>query len=566
MIRVHPSGSPAAPPVRLSAFSVLSVFSALSSCAPAPGATLVAFGRVWTGDSTRPWAQAVAVAGDTVLAVGDSATIAGLIRDSTRVLRNGRAMVVPGFMDGHVHFLSGGYQLSVVDLRYAPSPAEFVRLLQAYTAERPHGEWILGGDWDHERWPGAPLPRKEWIDSITPNNPVFISRLDGHMALANSLALRAAGITRSTRDIPGGVIERDPRTHEPTGILKDNAQGPVDAVIPDPTPAQDDAALARALAFANSKGVTAVAAMSAPWSEYAAVQRARAAGTLTVRMALFPALSDWRRVADTVKAHGPGDDWVRVAGVKAFMDGSLGSTTALFFEPYVDDPSTSGLQRNSFDSMRVQIGAADSAGLQVVVHAIGERANAVLLDIYDSVAKAHGPRDRRFRIEHAQHLRPQDRDRLVALGVIASMQPYHAIDDGRWAEKRIGPQRIRNMYVFRSLLDQHAHLLFGSDWTVAPIDPLLGIYAAVTRRTLDGKNPGGWVPEEKITVEEALRAYTGGNAYGVFAEKTRGMLRPGYKADLVLLDQDLTAIKPEEIEHARVRATVAGGKVVYRQE
>jgi predicted amidohydrolase YtcJ len=252
-----------------------------------------------------------------------------------------------------------------------------------------------------------------------------------------------------------------------------------------------------------------------------------------------------------------------VAGVKGYVDGSLGSTTALFYEPYNDAPATSGLMVTPEDSLRRWIGGADSAGLQVVVHAIGERANGLLLDIYDSVATTHGPRDRRFRIEHAQHLRRQDIDRIARTGVIASMQPYHAVDDGRWAEKRIGPERIRTTYAFRSLLDRGARLAFGSDWTVAPLDPLLGIYAAVTRRTLDGKHPGGWVPQEKITVEEALRAYTAGNAYGVFAEKTRGKLVPGYLADLVLLDQDLTAIPPEAIERARVVTTIVGGRVVY---
>ncbi len=248
------------------------------------------------------------------------------------------------------------------------------------------------------------------------------------------------------------------------------------------------------------------------------------------------------------------------------VDGSLGSTTALFYAPYNDDPKTSGVLVTPEDSLRAWIGAADSAGLQVAVHAIGERANGLILDIYDSVARAHGPRDRRFRIEHAQHLRRQDIDRIAQAGVIASMQPYHAIDDGRWAEKRIGPERIKTTYAFRSLLDRGAHLAFGSDWTVAPIDPILGIYAAVTRRTLDGKHPSGWVPEEKIGVEEALRAYTSENAYGVFAERSRGRLAPGYKADLVLLDQDLTRIPPEAIERVRVRATVVGGRVVYKAE
>jgi predicted amidohydrolase YtcJ len=400
---------------------------------------------------------------------------------------------------------------------------------------------------------------------VTPNNPVFVNRLDGHMALANSAALRQAHLGRDTPDIPGGTIVRA-SGGEPTGILKDEAQNPVWAVIPTPSASQSDSALRRALAWAASKGVTAVADVSVPWYEVAALKRAHAAGALTTRVAVYVPLGDWHRMADTVRAHGVGDDWLRVAGVKGYVDGSLGSTTALFYEPYVDAPDTKGLLVTPEDSLRAWIGAADAAGLQVAVHAIGERANGLLLSIYDSVSRAHGSRDRRFRIEHAQHLRRQDISRLARSGVIASMQPYHAIDDGRWAEKRIGPRRIQTTYAFRSLLDAGAHLAFGSDWTVAPLDPILGIYAAVTRRTLDGKHPEGWVPQEKITVEEALRAYTGGNAYGVFAEHTRGKLAPGYLADLVALDQDLTAIPPEAIERGRVRETVVGGKVVFSSE
>ncbi len=557
-------------PTRARRLSLLPLLLAAGCAGPAP-ADLVAYGKVWTGDSTLPLAQAVATRGDTVVAVGDSATIAKLVGPKTRVLSNGSALVTPGFMDSHVHLLDGGIQLASVDLRDADSPEEFIRRIAAFAAERQPGEWITGGNWDHERWPGTPLPRREWIDSVTPRNPLFLERLDGHMGLANSAALQAAGITAASRSVAGGTIVRDPRTGAPTGILKDAAMDPVYDARPRPTDAQVDAALARALAAFNAHGVTAIAAVSnsgdaavrTAWQEYAGVRRARAQGTLTLRVALYPPFAAWRVVAESVSAAGPGDDWIRLAGVKGYMDGSLGSTTALFFQPYVDDPSTTGLETTDGDSVRRWIGGADSAGLQVAVHAIGERANATLLAIYDSVARAHGTRDRRFRIEHAQHLRPEDRQRLVAQGVIASMQPYHAIDDGRWAEKRIGPERIRNMYVFRSLLDQHAHLAFGSDWTVAPLDPLLGIYAAVTRRTLDDRHPGGWVPEEKITVEEALRAYTAGGAYGVFAEGTRGVLRPGYRADLVLLDQDLFGIPPEEIGAAHVRATVMGGRVVY---
>jgi predicted amidohydrolase YtcJ len=548
------------------ALSLLTLAALLACGAAAPGGppALVVYGRVWTGDSTRPWAGAVAVSGDTVLAVGDSAAIARLAGPATRVLSNGAAMVVPGFMDEHVHFTDGGFQLASVDLRPADSPEDFVARLKAYALERKPGQWILGGDWDHERWAGAPLPRREWIDSVTPNNPVFVNRLDGHMGLANSAALRAAGITRATKDIPGGVIVRDRRTGEPTGILKDEAMGPVQEAIPVPTDAERDAALRRALAYAASKGVTAFAHVSVAPADLGTYLRAKRAGALTARAALYFPLDTWRQVADTIAKIGRGDDWVWIGGVKGYVDGSLGSTTALFYAPYNDDPTTSGVLVTPEDSLRAWIGAADSAGLQVAVHAIGERANGLLLDIYDSVAKAHGPRDRRFRIEHAQHLRPRDVDRIARSGVIASMQPYHAIDDGRWAEKRIGPERIKTTYAFRSLLDRHAHLAFGSDWTVAPIDPLLGIYAAVTRRTLDGKHPGGWVPEQKISVEEALRAYTAEDAYGVFAERTRGRLAPGYKADLVLLDQDLTRIPPEAIERAKVRVTVVGGRVVYQ--
>ena len=354
------------------------------------------------------------------------------------------------------------------------------------------------------------------------------------------------------------MIVRDPRTGEPTGILKDMAMAPVEGAVPAPSDAQRDAALRRALAYAASKGVTAFAHVSVVPADLGTYLRARAAGALTARAALYFPLETWHAVADTIARIGRGDDWVWIGGVKGYMDGSLGSRTALFYEPYDDDPKTAGLLRTPEDSLRAWIGAADSAGLQVTVHAIGERANGLILDIYDSVARAHGSRDRRFRIEHAQHLRPGDVDRIARSGVIASMQPYHAIDDGRWAEKRIGPDRVKGMYVFRSLLDRRAHLAFGSDWSVAPIDPILGIYAAVTRRTLDGKHPGGWLPEQKISVEEALRAYTSGAAYGVFAERRRGRLAPGFKADLVLLDQDLTRIPPEAIERVAVRATVVG--------
>lgn len=535
----------------------------LVACEPgADAANLAIFGTIWTGDSAAPEARAMAVRGETIAAIGDSATIAGMVGPNTRILVVGSGLVIPGFADDHVHLSDGGAQLGFVDLRDAGTPAEFVRRIKAYAATLRPGDWILGGVWDHERWRGAPLPQKEWIDSVTPDNPVFVQRLDGHMGLANSRALALAHISGDTPAIAGGTIVKT-ASGELTGVLKDEAMGPLFQVVPPPTAPQVDSALARAMRYANSRGVVAASAVSAPWAEVAAVKRARANGTLSLRLSLYPALADWRRVADTVRADGIGDDWIRVAGVKGFVDGSLGSTTALFFEPYLDDSTSSGLLTTPLDSLAHWIGSADSAGLQVAVHAIGDRANALLLDIYDSVAAAHGVRDRRFRIEHAQHLCLEDITRIARTAVIPSMQPYHVADDGRWAWKRIRPAQMAGTYAFRSLLDAKAKLTFGSDWTVAPMDPLLGIWAAVTRQTLDGKNPGGWLREQKITVEEALRAYTATNAYATFGESRRGTLAVGKLADFAMIDRDLRKIPADSIRTAKIRTTVVGGRIVF---
>ena len=522
-------------------------------------------GMVWTGlSSGAPQAGAVAIGDGEILAVGDSAAVARYVGSRTHVIRADGGLVLPGFTDGHTHFIGGGFQLASVDLRNAASPQEFVRRIGEYARTLKPGEWITGGDWDHTLWPGQPLPRHEWIDSVTPANPVFVNRLDGHEALANAAALRAGGVTRDTPTPPGGEILRDAKTGEPIGIFKDQALDLIGRAQPDPSPEQRDSALARALAHAASLGVTATAHMSASWADLASYRRLERAGRLTMRVALYLPVDAWRAVAESVKAHGAGDAWVKIGGLKGYMDGSAGSRTAYFFEPYSDSAGYNGLLQHPEADTRSWIASADSAGLQVAVHAIGDRANAILLSIYDSVAKAHGPRDRRFRVEHAQHLRPQDILLFGTLGVIASVQPYHAIDDGRWVEQRIGPVRIRTTYPFRTLLDTGAKLDFGSDWTVAPLDPILGVYAAVTRRTLDGKNPNGWVPEQKISVGEALRAYTAGNAYATFDEGKRGTLAPGADADVVVLDRNLFTIPPDSLDRARVRYTIVGGRVVYR--
>ena len=523
-------------------------------------------GPVWTGLSTgRGQPGAVAIADGKILAVGDSAAIARYVGSRTEVLGAAGGLIMPGFADGHTHFIDGGFQLAWVNLRDAATPQEFVRRIKEYAAHLNPGEWVLGGDWDHTLWRGAPLPHHDWIDSVTPNNPVFLSRLDGHMALANAAAMRAAKITSATHDPVGGEIPRDARG-EPIGIFKDNAENLIEAAIPASSAEQQDSALAHALAHAGSLGLTATGNMSASWENLAAYKRMERGGRMTLRVSLYLPIEDWRTVADSVRRNGAGDDWVRIGGVKGYMDGSAGSRTAFFFEPFSDSAGYRGLMRQPESDMRAWVGAADSAGLQIAVHAIGDRANAIILSIYDSVARAHGARDRRFRVEHAQHLRPEDIPRFGARRVVASMQPYHAIDDGRWVERRIGPVRIKTTYAFRTLLDTEAPLAFGSDWTVAPLDPMLGVYAAVTRRTLDDRNPGGWVPEQKITVGEALRAYTSGNAWATFNEEKWGTLAPGRFADVVVLDRDPFAVAPESLGTVKPRYTIVGGRVVYRKQ
>ena len=516
--------------------------------------------RVWTGDARRPWADAVAVNGNHIAAVGSSAEIRKLAGATTRIIDARGAMVVPGFIDAHVHFIDGGFALQSVKLRDAKTKAEFIARLGAFAKTVPAGTWILNGDWDHENW-GGELPTRQWIDAVTPDNPVWINRLDGHMSLANSAALKAAGVTRDVKDVDGGTVVRD-ASGEPTGVFKDNAMGVVDRVVPPAPVAMMDRALAGAMAYVNEQGVTAVHNMGS-WGELAAFERAHAAGTMTTRIYAVVPLSSWKRLADTVKVRGHGDDWVRIGGLKGFVDGSIGSHTAAMLEPFTDAPNDRGLMVNTEADLYAWTKAGDAAGLQVLVHAIGDRAIRTQLDIFERVARENGPRDRRFRIEHAQHIAPADMARFGTLGVIPSMQPYHAIDDGRWVDKVIGPERSKGTYAFKSLRDAKATLAFGSDWFVAPPTPLMGIYAAVTRRTLDEQRPGGWVPEQKITVEDALRAYTTGGAYAGFAEGTRGVIRKGMLADLTMIDKDLTRIAPETIRDAKVVRTIVNGKVVY---
>ena len=522
-------------------------------------------GEVWTGDPAMATAQAVALKDGRVLAVGSDADVGAYVGEATRVVELAGRAVTPGFIDAHTHFIDGGFKLSSVDLRDASTPQEFARRIGAFAATVPPGTWITGGDWDHELW-GGELPRKEWVDSLTPDHPVFVNRLDGHMSMANSAALRAAGIDRGGRtpDPPGGTIVRDPRTGAPAGVFKDEAMALIDRAIPPPSEADMDRALQAAAKHALELGVTQIHDM-ATWESLQTYQRALDRGALPLRVYSVVPLATWARLRDYVAEHGRGDDRLWWGGLKGFVDGSLGSTTAWFYEPYSDAPSTSGFMVTDSVELRTEIEAADAVGLQVIVHAIGDRANDWLLDVYREAAEMNGPRDRRFRVEHAQHLTPGAIGRFAEQGVIASMQPYHAADDGRWAEKRIGPERIKTTYAFRSLLDAGATLAFGSDWTVAPIDPILGIDAAVTRRTIDGANPDGWMPQERVTLEEALRAYTRGGATAAFKENVLGRLAPGMLGDLVVLSDDIFSLDPKSLVNVRVQMTVVGGRVAYER-
>lgn len=538
-------------------------------------------GKIWTGEpsasreKTPAYAQALAMLQGRILAVGDDQQIRAYAGPGTQVVDLQGRLVVPGFIDSHVHFLDGGFQLLAIELKSVHSEEEFTRRITEKVKTLPPGRWLQGGDWDEEAWPSARLPTRWLIDSVTPDNPVLISRYDGHSALANSRALQMAGVTKETLDPPGGVIVRDPRTGEPTGVLKEAAQGLVARFVPRPSEAEMEEALRAALKEAARVGVTSVQNITVDsdspngsfTGEIRLLRRAEQEGWLTCRMYEIVPGRHWQKLAEAGVSHGFGSEFLKLGAVKAFADGSLGSRTAWMFEPFDDDPGNRGLPTDLLNppaKMEALARGAEEAQIQLCVHAIGDRAISTMLDIYSRLGRGN-PARLRLRIEHAQHVRPADFARFGKLGVIASMQPYHCIDDGRWAEKRIGHVRAGSSYAWRSMLEAGVSLAFGSDWPVAPLDPLLGIYAAVTRATPDGAHPGGWIPEQRLAVEEAVRGYTQGAAYAAFEEQEKGTIAPGKLADVVVLSDNLFSLPPEKIQDARVVLTILGGKVVYRK-
>lgn len=539
---------------------------------------LLVNGRIWTVNSAQPEAEALAIAGKRIAAVGTNSEILSLSRSGaveTRIIDLNGRRVVPGFNDAHLHFYMGGDSLSSVTLRGATDHATLRQKLGDYAGTRKPGEWILNGNWNDQNWSPAELPFHQLIDDVTPDNPVFVHRSDGHMSLANRLAMQLAGVNKNTPEVPGGEIVRD-ANGDPTGLFKDTAKALIERVIPSPSQDYILQCLRLAQTYAIENGVTSVQDMGVLGKRggdtMADVLRAYQTllhnGELAVRVSAHLPLPEWRRLADAGVMARFGDDKLRIGATKSFSDGSLGSTTAWFFEPYTDAPQTCGLPSNEMvdeAAMYRNLCDADRAGLQLVVHAIGDRANRTVLDMMERLAREHGTRDRRWRIEHAQHLHPEDFKRFGQLGVIASVQPYHAIDDGPWAERRIGPDRVRSAFAFRSLLDAGAMLALGSDWWVAPIDPLLTIHAAVTRH-LEGGSRGGWIPEQRISVEEAVFAYTMGSAYASGEEGSKGSIETGKLADIAVLSKDIFTIAAEEIRETRVEMTIFDGTVVYERK
>ena len=514
-------------------------------------------GKVATINPRQPYAEAIAIGGQRIIAVGSGEEIKALIGKATRVIELEGKLALPGFNDAHIHFIEGGLSLLKVNLRGVTTIKEFQKRVKERASSLPARAWITGGGWDHESLPGGTMPTKEILDAIAPHNPVLLSRLDLHTYLANSKALEMAGITGDTPQPAGGEIIKDPATGEPTGILKEKAADLALRVVPPPSPERRLAAAREALKEARRYGVTSIHDNTTA-ADREVYRHLRENGELTARV--YALLRD----RPTGERTGMGDELFKIGAEKGFIDGALGSSTALLFKPYADGPTTRGLAQVSQAALKEAIREAHRKGMQVAWHAIGDAANRMALDAIEAALREVPRRDHRHRIEHAQVLAPADIPRFAQLSVIASMQPAHCISDMPWTEARLGAERAKWAYVFRSLLDSGARIAFGTDWPVDSLNPMKGLYAAVTRQSLRGEPKGGWHPEQRLTMEEALRLYTLGSAYASFEEGIKGSIEPGKLADIAILSEDLTAIDADEIKDVTVCLTMVGGTIAWR--
>ena len=560
----------------------LSQTAAQSSPLQAPADLVLSGGKIYTGLVAQPWASAVAIRGEFIVAIagegadGD-AQIRSWLGPNTRVIDLHGQFVMPGFNDAHAHLAAGAYVKLEVDLRGTKSVEEFQQRIRARLKDFGPGEWIIAPGWDHTLWPVKKFPSRQDLDAILTEHPIFCQRVDGHVAVVNSQALKVAGITRETPDPPGGHIERDPGTGEPTGMLEeDAAMNLVYDRVPPFSEAQRLRAFALVMDEASQNGVTSIqdnSMMSADdgdnygWKNFLVLQQLKRDGKQKIR------ITEWlqftlpvSRLEEMRRAGGTTDPWLKTGALKALVDGSLGSRTAALLAPYTDDPSASGILRLDPAALMRMAVERDRAGFQIALHAIGDRGNKIALDAFAAAAKANGPRDRRDRVEHAQVAAPADFARFASLGVLASMQPSHELTDQRWAADRLGPERVKGAYAWHTMEQDGVHLAFGTDYPVEPINPLRGIYACVTRELPDGGPPGGWQPQEKLPMDDCLRAYTAGSAYAEFEEQRKGTLAPGMLADIVVFPVDITRIPPRDLLSTRVAMTVAGGRIVFEEQ
>jgi predicted amidohydrolase YtcJ len=528
--------------------------------------TIYRNGRIYTNDPASPWAEAMLVRGEEILAVGDDDEVSALADVGAKAVDLEKHFVMPGFNDAHVHIAGAGEDWIAVRLNGVKSVAELQKRLAEGVAQHKDGEWIRGSGWDHTFWPDKKFPNRQQLDEVSPKNPVILTHISGHVAVANSLALQLAGISKATANPSGGEIERD-AVGEPTGMLKEGAaMGLVDSKIPPPSMEQRRRGIELALADVAQHGVTSVQDNSA-WEDFLSYRAIKNDGKLTVRITEWlPFPAPLGRLEQMRRDGGTTDPWLRTGALKMVTDGALGSRTAAMLAPYSDDPSTSGIMTMEPEKLRALAIERDKAGFQLNFHAIGDRANRVALDVFEAAAKANGPRDRRDRIEHAQVVAASDFPRFARLQVIASMQPSHETSDMRWAEQRVGPERVKGAYAWATMEKFGIRLAFGTDYDVEPITPFRGLYACVTRELLTGGPQGGWQPQEKISLAHCIHAYTSGSAYGEFMEGKKGELKAGEFADFIVLSKDLTKVEPSEYVGTKVLRTVVGGRTVYSSE